>query len=200
MGEKAHPQPLPRAGGESEGACLPPSRSREGSGVGTVAGVRRPTLNAQRLRREATPAERKLWRALSASQCGAKFSRQMPVGDYVCDFLSRSAMLAIEVDGDSHAATVDRDARRTRFIESRGIRIVRFGNADVMGNLEGVVAVVRAVVAERTHPQPLPRAGGEAERTHPQPLPRAGGERIRPQAAFTDCPPPTPPASGRGGR
>ena len=138
-----------------------PSRLREGSGVGTVEGIRRPTLNAQRLRREATPAERKLWSALSASRCGVKFSRQMPVGDYICDFLSRSAQLAIELDGDSHAGTAEYDERRTRFIRSRGIEVIRFCNAEVMTNLEGVVHAIRSALTERAHPRPLPRAGGE---------------------------------------
>ena len=129
--------------------------------MGTVPGVRRPTLRAQRLRREATPAERKLWQVLGASRLGVKFSRQMPVGDYVCDFLSRSAMLAIELDGDSHSTTPDYDARRTRFIEARGITVIRFSNADVMGNLDGVAAAIRKSLAARAHPQPLPQAGGE---------------------------------------
>ncbi|MDQ2891605.1 MAG: DUF559 domain-containing protein [Pseudomonadota bacterium] len=128
--------------------------------MGTVDGVRRPTLNAQRLRRDATPAERKLWSALGASRCGAKFSRQMPVGGYICDFLSRSAMLAIELDGDSHASTIEYDATRTRFIESRGIRVIRFSNAEVMGNLEGVVHIIRAALGEQAHPRPLPQTGG----------------------------------------
>jgi very-short-patch-repair endonuclease len=138
-----------------------PSRTREGSGVGTVSGIRRPTARAQQLRRDATPAERKLWSVLGASKLGTKFSRQMPVGPYICDFLSRSARLAIELDGDSHARQIGYDERRTQIIEAQGIRIIRFANADVMNNLVGVTQAIQAALAEYAHPQPLPRAGGE---------------------------------------
>ena len=61
---------------------------------------RRPTRLAQSLRNNATPAERHLWRHLSRRQLdGHKFSRQMPVGPFVCDFMCREARLVIEVDG-----------------------------------------------------------------------------------------------------
>ena len=83
-----------------------------------------------------------------------RFSRQMPVGPYICDFLSRRALLVIEVDGDSHVATVEHDAKRDAFLRARGLRILRFSNADVMGNLEGVVHVISAALADSPTPDP----------------------------------------------
>jgi very-short-patch-repair endonuclease len=130
--------------------------------VGTVKGVRRPTGRAQQLRRDATPAERALWHELSGSKLGYKFSRQMPVGPYICDFLCRAERLAIELDGDSHASTVEHDQRRERFISSQGIRTIRFSNSDVRGNLDGVVSAIREALGGNAHPQPLPQAGGES--------------------------------------
>ncbi len=138
-----------------------PSRLREGSGVGTVDGIRRPTTRAQQLRREATPAERRLWQELSSSKLGAKFSRQMPVGPYICDFLSRTAMLVIELDGDTHATQVVHDAKRDAFLRDRGLTVLRFSNADVMGNLEGVVD--RICAALPMSPPPTPPASGRGE-------------------------------------
>ncbi|ONF97043.1 endonuclease domain-containing protein [Sphingomonas jeddahensis] len=138
-----------------------PSRLREGSGVGTVEGIRRPTTRAQQLRRESTPAERRLWQELSASKLGAKFSRQMPVGPYICDFLSRSAMLAIELDGDTRATQVTHDAKRDAFLRERGLTILRFSNADVMGNLEGVTHRSRDALS--IAPPPTPPASGRGE-------------------------------------
>ncbi|RYD50387.1 MAG: endonuclease domain-containing protein [Sphingomonadales bacterium] len=129
--------------------------------MGTVEGVRRPTGRAQQLRRDATPAERALWRELSGSKLGFKFSRQMPVGPYIRDFLCRAERLAIELDGDSHATTVGHDQRREHFIRAQGIRTIRFSNWDVMVNLEGVVRAIRDALGGNAHPQPLPRAGGE---------------------------------------
>ncbi len=144
---------------------LPPdlllSRLREGPGVGTVPGVRRPTLRAQRLRREATPAERWLWCELSNSKLGHKFSRQMPVGPFICDFLCRSAKLVVELDGYSHDLTIEADAHRDAFLRSRGLSILRFTNAEVLGNTEGVVFAIRAALLNR--PPPTPPASGRRE-------------------------------------
>ena len=128
--------------------------------MGTVEGVRRPTMRAQRLRREATPAERALWRELSASKVGHKFSRQMPVGPYICDFLCRSARLSVELDGDSHATTVDQDRKRDTFIQARGIRILRFSNSEVVESLEGVVDSIRIALADMPTPSPSRKREG----------------------------------------
>jgi BirA family biotin operon repressor/biotin-[acetyl-CoA-carboxylase] ligase len=70
----------------------------------------RPTLRAQALRNEATPAERRLWTRLSRSQLGHKFSRQMPVGPFIADFLCRSQRLVIELDGGQHCERAGRSA------------------------------------------------------------------------------------------
>ena len=59
----------------------------------------RNTTRARALRNAATPAERRLWQALSRSRQGAKFSRQMPVGPFFADFLCRELKLVVECDG-----------------------------------------------------------------------------------------------------
>jgi BirA family biotin operon repressor/biotin-[acetyl-CoA-carboxylase] ligase len=66
----------------------------------------RNTNRARELRNAATPAERCLWGFLSASQLGAKFSRQMPLGPYYADFLCRELALVVELDGFSHEGRV----------------------------------------------------------------------------------------------
>ena len=121
----------------------------------------RPTRLAQRLRSSATDAERHLWRHLSRRQLGGyKFSRQMPVGPFICDFMCREARLVVEVDGGQHDRFEERDRQRTAFIESEGYRVIRFWNSEVLGSLDGVlVAILQAL--ETAHPQPLPQAGGE---------------------------------------
>ncbi|UZK70134.1 DUF559 domain-containing protein [Sphingomonas sp. S1-29] len=129
--------------------------------MGTVEGIRRPTIRAQELRRTATPAERMLWRYIGASRLGVKFSRQMPVGPYICDFLSRSHRVVIELDGYSHDLTIQEDATRDAFLRSRGLRVLRFANADVLGNVEGVLEAIR--VALSIAPPPAPPASGRGE-------------------------------------
>ncbi len=139
--------------------------------MGTVAGFPRPTARAQQLRRDATPAERRLWGALSAGKLGVRFSRQMPVGPYICDFLCRRALLVVELDGESHTATVDYDTRRDAFLRSRGLRVLRFANAEVMGNLESVVVAIQGALADTPTPNPSRKREGNQNAR----LPLAGG-------------------------
>ena len=95
---------------------------------------------ARRLRRDATDAEKCLWRALREAFPDAKFRRQTPVGPYIADFLSFRHKLIIEVDGGQH--TPEADAIRTRYLEREGYRIRRFWNNDVLANTEGVLALI----------------------------------------------------------
>jgi very-short-patch-repair endonuclease len=94
---------------------------------------------ARQLRRDPTPAERKLWyEFLSSHQ--EKFTRQKPLGHYVADFYCAGKRLAIELDGDSHFTDHGKrhDEKRTAALASDGIRIIRFTNVDVMTNFEAV--------------------------------------------------------------
>jgi len=125
----------------------------------------RATRLAKRLRNNATDVERKLWRHLRGRQLsGYKFSRQMPVAGYICDFLCRSTRLVIELDGGQHDLQTDEDRVRTRRIEAEGYRVIRFWNNEVNDGLEGVLLRIAEALAESaaSHPQPLPQAGGEA--------------------------------------
>ena len=108
----------------------------------------RNTKRARRLRREATPAERALWEHLSRSQQGAKFSRQMPVGPYYADFLCREFKLVVELDGHSHDIAPERDAVRDQWMSGEGYRVLRFTNAEVHTNIEGVVAAIGMKIRE----------------------------------------------------
>jgi very-short-patch-repair endonuclease len=115
---------------------------------------------AKSLRTNATPAEQKLWAILRAHRFeGVKFTRQVQFGSYILDFAARSAKLAIEVDGDTHSRQVDYDAARTSFFEAQGYRVLRFTNAEVMGNIEGVAAAIATALRAVPSPNPLP--GGE---------------------------------------
>ncbi len=106
----------------------------------------RNTTRARTLRREATPAERTLWEHLSRGQCGAKFSRQMPLGPYFADFLCRSLRLVVECDGFSHDLEPEKDARRDGSMQAEGYTVLRFANEDVLHNTEGVVQMIRQEV------------------------------------------------------
>jgi very-short-patch-repair endonuclease len=123
----------------------------------------RETKKAQQLRNAATPAERRLWAHLGSRRLnGHKFSRQMPVGTYVADFLCRELRLIVEIDGYSHDLRMEHDAARTRCLKEEGFTVIRFTNADVFERVEGVLLQISEVLERlQPHPQPLPQAGGE---------------------------------------
>ena len=114
-----------------------------------------------------TAAEALLWSHLSRRQlAGAKFSRQMPVGPFICDFMCREHRLIIELDGGQHDWREAEDARRTAYIERQGFRLVRFWNNEVFESLESVLNRM-AQALRQAHSRPLPQAGGEqAEARH----------------------------------
>ena len=117
---------------------------------------------ARDLRRSQTAPEQRLWLALRAKRFeGAKFRRQKVIGPYIVDFAARSPMLVVEVDGDSHGAQAAYDAGRTQFLERQGYRVARFTNAEVMGNLEGVLVSIGMLIAASP---PLPTLSPEGER------------------------------------
>jgi very-short-patch-repair endonuclease len=100
---------------------------------------------ARQLRRMMTPAEKKLWWHLREARfAGSHFRRQGTTGVYFVDFCCHTNKLVVEVDGDSHAGErqMIADAKRTEFLESRGYRVLRFWNNDVLTNIEGVMTVI----------------------------------------------------------
>ncbi len=101
------------------------------------------------LRRNAPEPERRLLRALRETFPDLKWRHQAPVGPFHTDILCFSEHLILEVDGDTHASTETYDANRTRFLEREGYRVLRFGNPDVMQNLEGVIASISLSLRER---------------------------------------------------
>jgi very-short-patch-repair endonuclease len=107
------------------------------------------TSRAQALRRDPTPAEKKLWFEF-LRDLPQKFTRQKPLGQYVADFYCSRQRLAIELDGDSHYT--DRaqryDQLRTAALETRGVRVIRFTNTDVLENFEAVCAAIAEALKE----------------------------------------------------
>ncbi len=148
-------------------------------------GYARPTALSRELRATMTDAERKLWACLSARKvAGARFNRQFPIGPLICDFVSRGAKLVIEVDGGQHAVEAERDAARTRYIESQGYRVIRFWNNDVLDRIEGIVMEIERVLANRPSPSPSrKREGNNGARPElPSRLREGSGEGLSTQS------------------
>jgi very-short-patch-repair endonuclease len=115
---------------------------------------------AKSMRREMTEPEKLLWHQLRAKRFeGTKFRRQNVVGKYIADFYSRSAMLIIEVDGDTHAFQNDYDVIRENYLGALGFNVIRFTNSEVMTNMEGVLTIVGLQLTP-----PLPTLSPKGER------------------------------------
>jgi very-short-patch-repair endonuclease len=105
------------------------------------------TTIARILRRDATLAERRLWQQLRFRQLdGHRFRRQAPIGRFVVDFVCFEQRLIVEVDGGQHAERAQEDAKRTRWLEGEGFRVLRFWNSDVLQNTEAVVESIRGAL------------------------------------------------------
>jgi very-short-patch-repair endonuclease len=104
---------------------------------------------ARQLRRDAPDPERRLLRALREGFPDLKWRHQAPIGPFYADILCFSKKLVVEVDGDTHADRQQRDAARTAVIESEGFRVIRFGNEEVMRNLDSVIATVAKSLSHR---------------------------------------------------
>jgi very-short-patch-repair endonuclease len=101
------------------------------------------------LRAQMTDAEVRLWMRLREKQIGGhRFRRQVPVGQYIVDFLCKKAHLIIEVDGGQHLLDVARDEHRTAWLQSRGFRVLRFWDNDVLQQTDSVLESIRVALLE----------------------------------------------------
>nr|WP_084251138.1 DUF559 domain-containing protein [Sphingomonas pruni] len=120
------------------------------------------TDRARSLRKNATPAERALWRLISRYR--PAFTRQLSIDDlYIVDLANREAKLAVEIDGSQHHDQATYDTERTAYLEAQGWRVIRLWNSDVLRNPDGAATFVLNQTAEclgGTHPQPLPSREG----------------------------------------
>ena len=110
------------------------------------------------LRNKLTFYEIILWSKLKNRQINnRKFRRQHGIGNYIVDFFCPELKLVIEVDGANHSfdeKSEQYDTERKKYIESQGIKVIRFGNNEIKDNLIGVLEVVYKETSAN-HPIPL---------------------------------------------
>ena len=82
---------------------------------------------------------------------GFKFRRQVPIGDYVVDFVCEAHNLIIELDGGQHnnPENIEKDIQRTKFLESKGYKVLRFWNNEIDNNVDGVCEVIYKIVFKK---------------------------------------------------
>ena len=105
---------------------------------------------AKELRREMTREERELWFQY-LRHYPVKFYKQRPIGPFIVDFYCHKARLVVELDGSQHCdeAGLAYDAKRTAYLETLGIKVLRIPNNEVTRNLRGVCEAVDAEVRAR---------------------------------------------------
>ncbi|MEK6801292.1 MAG: N-6 DNA methylase [Nitrospirota bacterium] len=142
----------------SPGSANHPLPKAEGRGGFKFQGL---VDQARELRKKQTPAEDVLWQLLRDRQLAdLKFRRQHQIGDYIVDFFCPEYTLVVELDGAVHE-TSDRkkkDTKRDTYLRSLGHTVLRFTNARVFNDTEGVL---REIVSSR--PSPSGRGEGEGE-------------------------------------
>jgi very-short-patch-repair endonuclease len=172
----------------------------KGSGVGggdmtTDRKPREPDTRvprARKLRRDMTIAERKLWwhlRRIAPER--SHFRRQATIGAYFPDFACHNLRLVIELDGGqhSHATPMEADIVRTEYLRSRGYRVFRFWNNDVLRNIDGVLSTIQTALGEAVatspppptpprHSAPLRGGRGEPEAAVPPPSKNEPAARV----------------------
>ena len=105
---------------------------------------------ARELRKVPTPAEIKLWARLRGGRLnGVKFRRQHAIGGYIPDFCSIKHRLIIELDGSQHLEQDEYDRERTAFFESKGYRVLRFWNSDILNDLDSVLKAILQTLNEK---------------------------------------------------
>ena len=188
-------QPLPRLPLTGEELLNSPPVKGGLGGVGLPSGLRgvglperggilpynkKFTERARENRKNSTPTETKIWNEVLRMRQFAdyKFLRQKPIDNYIVDFYCSELQLVIEIDGDSHAETVEYDAERTRVLQSLGLTVVRYTNDDVICNIQGVYDHLIEKIEELTPLAPLDRGGLKACLSPPSPVKGRVGEGL----------------------
>jgi|GEM_PF-329127 len=113
---------------------------------------------AQKLRRESTGAEIKLWTHLKGNRIlGCDFHRQKPIGNYIVDFVCMKKRLAIEVDGYTHtfSEVIENGQEKQAYLENHGFTVLRFKDNEVMGDISSVVKKIESALSGIAKDTPL---------------------------------------------
>lgn len=114
----------------------------------TVNNLKKLFYRRKELRNNSTPQEILLWLKLKNSQLSFKFRRQHSIGGYIADFYCPSKKLVIEIDGSQHFINKEYDDVRSKYFKGLGIRVLRFTNAEINTNINGVIERIISELAE----------------------------------------------------
>ena len=98
---------------------------------------------AKEMRNNPTEAEKILWLNLKSKALDFKFRQQHLIADFIVDFVCLSKKLVIEVDGEIHDSQQEADAERTKVLNERGFKVIRFNNKEVLNNVDSVLNIIK---------------------------------------------------------
>jgi leucyl-tRNA synthetase len=98
---------------------------------------------AKEMRNNPTEAEKILWLNLKSKALDFKFRQQHLIDDYIVDFVCLSKKLVIEVDGEIHNAQQEADAERTKVLNEKGFKVIRFNNKEILNNIDSVLNIIK---------------------------------------------------------
>ena len=116
---------------------------------------------ARRLCKEMTHCEQMMWMRLRRKQLqNTQFYRQKPIGTYIVDFYAPNAKLMVEVAGSQHLSLKheQNDQERDTYLTNAGLQVLRFGNMQVLQEIDAVVDTILKALSEsskRNPPNPL---------------------------------------------
>ena len=90
-----------------------------------------------------TKEESLLWYRF-LSKYPLRFRRQYVIGNYIVDFYCHKAKLVVELDGSQHYEPTEaqKDRIRTAYLESLGLRVLRFTNLEVLQQFRSVCEAI----------------------------------------------------------
>jgi very-short-patch-repair endonuclease len=153
---------------------------------------------AVQMRREPSPTEKLAWALLSRGRlAGFRFRRQHILPPYIADFYCAVARLVVEFDGESHAGQEENDRTRERFMESCGLKVVRFWNSELYDDADAVMGAIYHECVERSSADPrfAPRIDASGQFTRR----RKRGTNPSPPPPPSRCSDGDPSPAGRGG-
>ena len=104
------------------------------------------TLRARKLRRQSTEVEKILWSHVrNRNLIGLKFKRQFPIGEYIVDFIFIEKRLIIKIDGSQQMSNQSYDEKRTKYLNWRGYKVIRFWNNEITHKIN---AVIEKIISE----------------------------------------------------
>jgi very-short-patch-repair endonuclease len=138
------------------------SLSLNGRGLGRGCLPHKNIKLAKALRTSQTDAEMRIWQALRASRLlSYKFRRQVPIGNFIVDFVCFEKKLIVEIDGGQHLDSKT-DLTRDVKLKAQDYRVLRFWNNEITENLDGVLVVIlQYLQMDSPLPSPLPQGARE---------------------------------------